>query len=374
MATPRTAHHPLDLLNGVSQWASDNWFDLLIAVAAGVAIYSALGLVKSLGQKLLRRGAGAAPAMGVFADALSRTMHVFMMLVAARLVVGFAEPPPALIRIIGFLFTVVIVFQVAIWLRAVAIGLIQLRADPAAGGNETLANASGLIRVLVSVVIFAIATVVVLDNLGVNVTALVAGLGIGGIAIGLAAQGIFSDLFASLSILFDKPFRIGEAINFGAQTGTVERIGLKTTRLRAATGERLVVSNAQLLSKDIVNYTGLHSRRILFAIGIIYQTSPQVAAAIPDMLREIVNAQGGTFVRSGFVKFGASSLDFELEFDVIPGEWDKVYAIRHGVGIAILEAFNARGIEFAYPTQTSFTAAPDGRMILPYPGREDAGA
>jgi len=299
-------------------------------------------------------------------------MHSFMMLVAARLVAGFSDPPVALLRTIAFLFTVVAAFQVAIWVRAVAIGLIQLRAAPETGGNETLANASGLIKVLISVVVFAIATVVVLDNLGVNVTALVAGLGIGGIAIGLAAQGIFSDLFASLSIIFDKPFRVGEAINFGAQTGTVERIGLKTTRLRAATGERLVVSNSQLLSKDIVNYTGLRSRRILFAIGVIYQTTPEVAAAIPDMLRDIVSAHGGSFVRSGFVKFGASSLDFELEFDVMTGDWDKVYAIRHKIGLGILEAFNAQGIEFAYPTQTSFTAAPDGRMVMPWPNRDEA--
>jgi len=203
------------------------------------------------------------------------------------------------------------------------------------------------------------------------VTALVAGLGIGGIAIGLAAQGIFSDLFASLSIIFDKPFRVGDAINFGSQTATVERIGLKSTRLRVVTGERMIVSNAQLLNKEIISYTHLTRRRVSFALGVIYQTPPETCAAIPDMLREIVTANGGSFVQSSFVCFGASSLDFQLDFDVLSGDGAEMIAVRHAIGVAILRMFNARGIDFAYPTQTSFTAAPDGRMIMPYPSGSD---
>jgi len=369
--THQASNRPLDMLHGLNQWVLDNWVGVLIAITAGVVIYAALGLLNGLVQRLLKRGAGSAPFMGVFADALSRTTHVFMMLVAARLVVGFADPPAGLVRIIGFLFTIVAAFQVAIWLRAVALGVIQLRSDPEMGGNETLANASGLIRALVSVTIFAIAAVVTLDNLGVNVTALVAGLGIGGIAIGLAAQGIFSDLFASLSIIFDKPFRVGDAINFGSQTATVERIGLKSTRLRVVTGERMIVSNAQLLNKEIISYTHLTRRRVSFALGVIYQTPPETCAAIPDMLREIVTANGGSFVQSSFVGFGASSLDFQLDFDVLSGDGAEMIAVRHAIGVAILRMFNARGIDFAYPTQTSFTAAPDGRMIMPYPSGPD---
>jgi len=367
MPTHHSARNPLDLLHGFSQWVSDNWVEILIAITAGIVIYAVLGIINSIAQRLLRRGAETAPVMGVFAEALSRTMHMFMMLVAARLVVGYADPTPALLRTIGFLFTVMTALQVAIWLRAIAIGLIQLRSDPELGGNDTLANASGLIKALVTVAIFAIAVVVVLDNLGVNVTALVAGLGIGGIAIGLAAQGIFSDLFASLSIIFDKPFQVGETINFGSQTGTVERIGLKSTRLRVVTGERMIVSNAQLLNKEIVSYAQLVRRRILFAVGLIYQTTPEACAALPELLRDIVTRHGGTFIRAGFVGFGASSLDFELEFDVMSSDWDEVFVTRHEIGLAILDAFAERGLEFAYPTQTTFTAAPDGRMIMPYP-------
>lgn len=367
--TSPSAHHlrnPLELFEHAADWISANWIEILVAAGAGMVIYLALGLLKTVLQRLFARGAGTAPVMGVLARAVERTGHLFMMLVAARLVLGYTDPPALLFRTISFLFIVISALQVAIWLRAIALGLIQLRSDPRQGGSETLANASGLIKVLVSVAIFAVAAVVVLDNLGVNVTALVAGLGIGGIAIGLAAQGIFSDLFASLSIIFDQPFKVGDPINFGTQTATVERIGLKSTRLRTVTGERMIVSNAQLLNKEILSYAALDHRRIKFAIGVIYQTPPQVAAALPALLRDIVESHDGRFVRAGFIGFGASSLDFEVEFDVYSPDWDHIYQIRHAVGLDILTRFNEQGIEFAYPTQTTFTAAPDGRMIMPY--------
>jgi small-conductance mechanosensitive channel len=368
MTTP-PAHHlrdPLQLIDHAAEWFSANWIEIVIAATAGVVIYVLLGLLKTVLQRLFTRAAGTAPVMGVMAGAAERTYHLFMVLLAARLVMSYADPPTFLLRTVAFLFTIVSAWQVAIWLRSIALGLIQLRTDPRQGGNETLANASGLIKVLVSVAIFAIAAVVVLDNLGVNVTALVAGLGIGGIAIGLAAQGIFSDLFASLSIIFDQPFKVGDPINFGSQTATVERIGLKSTRLRTVTGERMVVSNAQLLNKEIISYSALDHRRIKFPLGVIYQTPPQVAEAIPALLREIVESHGGRFVRAGFIGFGASSLDFEVEFDVYSPQWDAIYEIRHTIGLTILKRFSEQGIEFAYPTQTSFTAAPDGRMIMPY--------
>ncbi|WP_148276520.1 mechanosensitive ion channel family protein [Sphingobium sp. SYK-6] len=366
-SSPASARNPVDTMDQAWDWVSLNWSEILIASAAGLVIYLLLGLLKGLLIRIFARGAKSAPFMSVLEEAAARTGHVFMLLVAARLVVGYADPPPTVFRTIGFLFTVVTAWQVAIWVRQIVLGLIRLRSNPEMGGSEALANASGLIKVLVSVAVFAVAIIVVLDNLGVNVTGLVAGLGIGGIAIGLAAQGIFSDLFASLSIIFDQPFKVGDAINFGSQTATVERIGLKSTRLRAVTGERIVVSNAQLLNKEITAYSGLDRRRLKFAVGVIYQTAPEVAEGIPVLMRELVEANGGVFVRAGFVGFGASSLDFEVEFDVFSTDWEEIYSIRHRIGLAILRRFNEGGVEFAYPTQTTFTAAPDGRMIMPYP-------
>ena len=204
-----------------------------------------------------------------------------------------------------------------------------------------------------------------------NVTGLVAGLGIGGIAIGLAAQGIFADLFAALAILFDKPFRRGDSVRWDTTSGTVEQIGLKSTRVRAVTGEEVIISNKNLLDKELHNMARLNRRRIVQTFGLIYQTPPDVCARIPDICKEVVEScDKCSFVRCGMSGFGASSLDFALEFDVKSEVWQKVFDARSQVLIALLQRFNAEGIAFAYPTQTSFTAAPDGTLIMPYPPAE----
>ncbi|WP_031298899.1 mechanosensitive ion channel family protein [Sphingobium lactosutens] len=349
-----------------SDWLSAHYIQILIAIGAGIVIYLLLATLKGVGKRYKGTRGDTIGYTNVLGRTVAKTTHFFMVMVSARLVVGYADAPPALYRTVIFLFTIATVLQGAIWAREVILGLIERRTLAEDGQGETLANAMGLIRVLVTVALFAVAAIMVLDNLGVNVTGLVAGLGIGGIAIGLAAQGIFSDLFAALSIIFDKPFRRGESISYDTTTATVEKIGLKSTRLRALTGEKKVISNANLLQKEITSYHTLDHRRLKFAIGVIYQTPPDVAEQIPDILKGIVDDLGGTFVRSGFVGFGASSLDFELEFEVYLPGWDDIYKIRHNIGLAILRQFNERGIEFAYPTQTTFTAAPDGRMIMPY--------
>jgi len=364
-ATQNTALSAEQAWRDVGAWVQAHGVQIAVAVAAGVALYLGLSLVRSLLARLKDRPGGTVGFRGLAGRAAARTHHAFLMLAAARLVVGYASPPAPVASAVRFLFTIAVAFQAAIWVREIVLGLIERRVAEERQ-SETLANATNIIRLLATVAIFAVAAIVVLDNLGVNVTALVAGLGIGGIAIGLAAQGIFSDLFAALSIIFDKPFRVGETITYDTSTATVERIGLKSTRLRAVTGERKIVSNANLLQKEITSYQGLDRRRLKYTFGVIYQTPPEQAARIPDMLREIVEAEGGAFVRSGFVNFGASALDFEVEYDVFRRDWEEIYAIRHRIGLSVLRRFNAEGLEFAYPTQTTFTAAPDGRMVLPY--------
>jgi small-conductance mechanosensitive channel len=357
---------PVEALADLYAWLASHWFDIALAAAIGVCLYLALTLIRRILRRLCEKG-GSGSFGAVLGRAVVRTSHVFMALVAARLVVGYANPPNWLRDTVGLLFTVVAVFQAAVWAREVVLGLVERRADPAAG-HDTISNAMGIIRLLVSVALFAIATIVVLDNVGVNVTGLVAGLGIGGIAIGLAAQGIFSDLFAALSIIFDRPFRTGDTVAYDTTTGTVERIGLKSTHLRAVTGERKIISNTQLLGKELTNYAGIDHRRIKFTVSVIYQTPPELAMRIPDIMRSVVEENGATFVQSSFVSFGPSSLDFEVEFDLFSPELENLHGTRHKIGIGILSRFNAEGIEFAYPTQTSFTAAPDGTRVMPYNG------
>ncbi|WP_150290502.1 mechanosensitive ion channel family protein [Sphingobium estronivorans] len=357
--------------NLTEMWhATIHWFSLhsvqiLIAIGAAVVIYTLLTALRGIGGRFRGAPGDTLGLANVAGRAFARTTHFFMAAVAARLVVSYANPPQMVLKTVAFFFTIAAVFQCAIWTREIILGLVERRT--AADDGQTLANAMGLIRVLVTFALFAIALIVVLDNLGVNVTGLVAGLGIGGIAIGLAAQGIFSDLFAALSIIFDKPFRQGEIITYDQTTARVEHIGLKSTRLRAMSGEKKVISNANLLQKEITSLQMLAQRRVTFAIGIIYQTPQDKADAIPAMLKEIVEAQGHIFVNAGLISFGASSLDYQLNFDVPDPDTHDYFQARHRVGLAIWKRFAAEGIEFAYPTQTSFTAAPDGRSIMPYP-------
>ncbi len=353
-------------VQSVIDWFAIHWLQIAIALVAGTLIYLGLSAMRGWAKRLQPKIGERLTFARIAGRCAARTSHFFMMMVAAKLVAGYANPPEMVNRTIVFLFTVSAAFQVAIWAREIILSLVERRSEDETHG-QALTNAMGIIRLLVSVVLFAIAGIVVLDNLGVNVTGLVAGLGVGGIAIGLAAQGIFSDLFAALSIIFDKPFRRGDTIQYDQTTGTVRKIGLKSTRVRAATGETKIISNANLLQKEITNKSVLPYQRVKFGLGIVYHTDVDKAVALPGLLEKVVTAAGAKFVRAGFVNFNASSLDFEVEFDVPRPEGHAVDDTRSRVGLAILERFNRDGIEFAYPTQTAFTAAPDGRLIMPYP-------
>ena len=349
-------------------WLNGNGTAIVIAVAVAVAVALLLLAVRAIGCRLIERHQGTALHWRIiFARVVARTRLFFIVMVSVQLVAEYAATPPSLLALIHILFVIAAAFQAAIWTRELVVGLVEHRVGPEAD-HSTLGSAVGIIRLLVSFALFTIAIIVILDNLGVDVTGLVAGLGIGGIAIGLAAKGIFDDLFSALSIIFDKPFRRGETINWDGTTGTVEEIGLKSTRVRAVSGEEVVISNTNLLGKELRNYARLDHRRITQPFGIVYQTSPAACASIPAIVREIVEAHAMClFVRCGMVAFGASSLDYEVQYDVLSDDWQLVFDTRHAILIAILERFNRDGIEFAYPTTTNFSAGPDGKMVLPYP-------
>jgi small-conductance mechanosensitive channel len=349
-------------------WITEHSLQILIALAIGAAIVASLVGIKRLGMRLCRDGDASADWRTIIGRVIAQTRFLFMVVLAAHLVDGYAYAPAAVSNTIRFLFVIGLTLQAALWARELILGLVEHRVGRSGDADHSaLGSAIGIIRLLVTVALFAIAIVLILDNLGVNVTGLVAGLGIGGIAIGLAAQGIFSDLFAALAILFDRPFRRGDSIRWDTTSGTVEAIGLKTTRVRALTGEEVVISNANLLNKELHNLARLDRRRLVHKIGVTYQTTPDMCERIPDMLRAIVEGHDRcTLVRCGMTGFGASSLDFELQFDVHSEVYDIVFSTQNKVLVAILKTFNTAGIEFAYPTQTTFTAAPDGRLVMPY--------
>jgi small-conductance mechanosensitive channel len=308
---------------------------------------------------------------------LAKTSLFFMIAAAFAILASYAAMPAKLARLANILFIIAASLQAAVWAREIIMGVIRGRVgeDP---GATTLGNAMGIIRVLVSVAAFAIALIVILDNLGVNVTALVAGLGIGGIAIGLAAQGIFSDLFAALAIVFDRPFRRGDTIRFGGvpgTIGTVERIGLKTTRIRSVSGEQVIMANTKLLEQELTNVALARVRRIWLPFALVYRTPPEVIEGLPELMEEVLKPHKTCkLVRSGATAFGASSIDCELVFDDRSTDPDTLSRHKSAVIISVMKAFAERGIEFAYPTQTTYTAAPDGTLVMPYASIQPAPA
>jgi small-conductance mechanosensitive channel len=347
-------------------WVQGNVFELSVAIGMAIIVFIALSWLKRIASKIARESEHRAHVKSIVARTLARTSKFFRVMVSIELVNQIANAPAALTHAIDILFTIAIVVQVAIWLREIILGMIERRAGEGLHEHETLQSAMVLIRLLVSFALFAVAAIVILDNLGVNVTGLVAGLGVGGIAIGLAAQGIFSDLFAAISIIFDKPFRRGDTVSYDNTVARVEVIGMKSTRLRALTGEEKIISNSKLLEKEITNNTLTLYRRVTFVLTLVYQTPPALAKRIPEILREVVEDNGAQFIRAGFNNFAASSLDFHLVFDIESDDVEVMFRARHDIGIAIIDRFAREGISFAYPTQTTFTAAPDGHMVMPY--------
>lgn len=340
------------------EWLGDHWLQIAIASAIGAAIVLVLLGIRTVGLRLCRSDREGRRWPSVVGATIAATRLWFMVPLAAHLVGGYADPPAVVHDIIRFLFVVAAALQAAFWMRALILGFVERRAGADADHQSNIGSAIGIIRLLVSFALFAIATILILDNLGVNVTGLIAGLGIGGIAIGLAAQGIFSDLFAALAIIFDRPFRRGDSVQWDKTSGTVEAIGLKSTRLRASTGEQIVISNAQLLNKELHNMARQTRRRSVVKFGIVYQTPVEACAAIPDMVRKIVEAEPKcTVARVGLIGFGASSLDYELQFDVHSESGDEAFEAHNAVCLAILKAFNAAGITFSYPAQAPAPAA-----------------
>lgn len=351
-------------------WIMQDHQSALIAIAAGTLIVLVLMGLRGLLLRLARGRRSHSAIVALLADLARKTKLWFMIAVAGQMVGRYFELPPQVAKTITFLFTVAATVQAAIWIRAFVIDLVEQRVSDGDGDYGNLHSALNIIRLLISVTVFAVAGILILDNLGVNVTGLVAGLGVGGIAIGLAAQGIFSDLFAALSIIFDRPFEVGDTITYqgkeGPITGTVEQIGLKSTRIRSLTGELRILANAKLLEQELTNYQGRSFYRLHLTVGVTYQTPADLADSIPDLMQAQVEQAGQKFIRATFTGFGDSSLNFEVYFNADVDNIVDAQKAYQKVALGIFRSFAEKGIEFAYPTQTNFTAAPDGTMIMPY--------
>jgi len=247
-----------------------------------------------------------------------------------------------------------VLIQAGLWLTELVSQLIHswhlARSD-----RQSISTAVIAMRFVAQVIIWSIVLLLMLDNLGVKVVSLLAGLGVGGIAIALAVQRVLGDILASVSIVLDRPFEIGDTIVVGDLTGTVEHIGLKTTRLRSVNGEELVFSNADLLDSRIRNLKRMKERRNVLTIGVTYQTPASLLEQVPEWFKEIVNENEGLrFDRAHLKTMGDYSLQFELVYWVVTPDYMLHMDIQQKILLTIIRKFQGHHIDFAYPTQTVF--------------------
>lgn len=221
--------------------------------------------------------------------------------------------------------------------------------------SSSLERSFDVVLKIARIIIWSVAIIIFLDNIGFKISTVVAGLGIGGVAVGLAAQAVLKDLFSYFSIIFDTPFEVGDFIIVGDYMGVVEKIGAKTTRIRSLGGEQLVFSNTDLTDSRVRNYKRMQKRRVVFKVGVTYQTTLAQTKEIPNILKEAVTSTAETtFDRAHFFSYGDFSLIYEIVYYVNTGDYNKYMDVQQEINFKIKEEFEKRNIEFAYPTQTLF--------------------
>ena len=329
------------------------------AIALGVCLGVAVGLRLLLVLIRSRLGRLAQHTKNhlddVVVESLGRTLKLTLLAIGLAVAARTLELPASSDLILHHVLVVVLMIQAGLWISHAVTAWLDHYRSRQLEEDRGAATAVGAISFVVRVAIWVMGLLITLSNLGVNITAMITGLGIGGIAVALALQNVFSDLFASLSIVFDKPFVIGDFIIVGDHLGSVEHVGLKTTRLRSLSGEQLVFANSDLLGSRIRNYGRMYERRVVFQLGVIYQTPQEKLVAIPDIIREAIEEQESTrFDRSNFAKFGDFSLNFETVYYVLAPDYNLYMSIQEKINLKIRERFLAERIEFAYPTQMLF--------------------
>lgn len=330
--------------------------EYIIAGSVAVATMIALLIVKKLFRRRVRKLAEATS--NRFDDLLlhlvGRTKFVAIFAVGVDVGTRNLTLPLGAHALLRSLVVILLLLQLGIWASsAITFSLDDYRRRKAEEDDQSSLGAAGLLAAVAKILCWSVALLLVLDNVGVNITALVAGLGIGGIAIALAVQSTLKDLFASVSIMLDKPFEVGDSITVGKDGGKVEYIGIKTSRVRAPSGEELVFSNSDLLNSRIRNFRRLRDRRATLTIGTRYDTPLDKTATIPELLESIISDQEHTrFDRAFFTEIGASGLVFEAVYYMTETDYRLFLRTQQAINLEILRRFDEQGIQLAYPTQT----------------------
>lgn len=339
-----------DLLgNTLTQWT--------ISAAVSTTVFCLLWLVRWRLHHL-PASLDAAPVVTALAGG---TRLPFLLSVSLLAGAHLLDVPDAAGDVLHSLVVVVLLLQIGLW-SGIALDqwLRHRRSDLLASDRQT-ATTLNVVGFVGRLVVWAVVLLMALDNLGVNITALVAGLGVGGIAVALAVQSVLGDLLASVAIALDKPFAVGDFLVLADHMGTVEQVGIKSTKLRSLSGEQLVVANADLLASRVRNYGRMVERRVVFGFGVLYETPPDVLEAVPGLVAEIVRRQRDTrFDRCHLMRFGASSLDYECVYYVLSPDYSQFMDVQQRIMLAVIRGLAGMRVEFAYPTQKLFIERPAG--------------
>jgi small-conductance mechanosensitive channel len=282
----------------------------------------------------------------------SRTMPLFILIAGSFAGLQILVLGPKIATLALTIFTIAAFWQTGIWATTAAIASLERRAQREMAVNRAAAGTIGILGFMARVTIWALVLMLTLDNLGIEIKPLLASLGIGGIAVALAAQNVLGDLFASLAITLDRPFVVGDALAVDNFSGTVEYIGVKSTRLRGTDGEQIIMPNANLMNSRMRNNSRLRERRVVFTISLSQETPTAQLTKIPDLMRTLIEAQKDTrFDRAHFAKITATSFDFEAVYFVTLADYGRYMDIQQTINIKLLEAMEADDISFAQPMQ-----------------------
>jgi small-conductance mechanosensitive channel len=327
--------------------------DWLIAGAVAFAVWSALSLVRRLVAARYQKYSTAhhsTPVRLIF-YLLGYTKQFLFLAIALDAGQESLTFPTKLQHVISNSVLTLILLQVGLWAGRSVRFYLEIK-EMERGADRVFAGSLDIINFVARMLIWSLLILVALDNFGVNITALLAGLGVGGVAVALALQNVLGDLFASLSIALDKPFVVGDSLNIDTFTGVVEHIGIKTTRLRSESGEQIILSNADILKSRVRNYGRMAEQRVLTSLRVSYDTPAEKLQGIPKLLEAIVRAQtNARFDRCHFKTIGESSLLFELSYFAQAPKLNPLMDLQQIVNFRIIDEFQQSGIEFAYPTQ-----------------------
>ena len=340
-----------DFLDKVIYGASAQRWLLGLGILAGV--YVALALVQRFVVRRLERLAGRTETHwdDLAAELVRRTRPVFLFALSVWAATRFVSPTFGASKVMRAAGIIIVLFQAGVWGNGIIGFSTQeyFRKRTVDSGTRTTILAVGYAA---RFALWGLLVVTALSNFGVDVTALVTGLGIGGIAIALAVQNILGDLFAALAIVLDKPFVVGDSIQVDNLNGTIEHVGLKTTRIRSVNGEQIVISNTELLKSRIRNHQRMEHRRVLFNVDVAFDTPPALLERIPGIVRDVVATHPlARFDRCHLLAWTDSALRFEVVFHVLDPDYAKYADIHHAVNVELLSRLAAERVELAFPTR-----------------------